>query len=80
MYNRQNWSETCIGIVNDMIVEIQLTRGIDRNECLDNKLGNGEVKLMWFKTFYPQNDKMKNELALYIMQKSWKLGKIVYHY
>ncbi len=80
MYNRQNWSETCIGIVNDMIVESQLLGGIDLNELnLGYKLGNGDVKLMWSETFYPHKDKMKNGLALYTTQQLLKLEKNVYH-
>ncbi len=80
VYNRQNWSGTCIGIVNDMIVESKLLGGIDLNECnLDYKLGNGDVKLMWCKTFYPHKDMMKNGLALYTLQQLWKLGKNIYH-
>ncbi len=65
VYNRQNWSEICIGIVNYIILESQLLGGIDLNERnLDYKLGNGDVKLMWCKTFYPHKDKLKIELAL----------------
>ncbi len=43
-----------------MIVKSQLLEGIYLNEHnLDYKLGNGDVKLMWYKTFYPHKDKMK---------------------
>ncbi len=37
VYNRQIWSEICIGIVNHMIMESQLLVGTDLNERhLDN--------------------------------------------
>ncbi len=56
--NRQTQSEMFIGIVNHMIVELQLLGGIDLNVGnLEFILGNGDVKLMWFRTFYLQKDK-----------------------
>ncbi len=44
-----------------MIVELQLLGGIDLNEGnLEFILGNGDVKLMWYRTFYPH--KRKDEM------------------
>ncbi len=59
-----------------MIVESQLLGGIELNEHnLDFMLGDGDVRLMWCKTFYPHEDKMKNGLALSIMQQLMKSEK-----
>ncbi len=43
VYSKQNHSETCIGIANNMIVASQLSGAIDLNEHnLDHMLGNGQ--------------------------------------
>ncbi len=68
VYNRQTSTETCIGIINNMIVESQLLGGIDLHEAnLECKLGYDDVNLMWCRTFYLHKDKMKNGLALSTM-------------
>ena len=60
VYNKQTWTVICIGVINNMIVESQLLGGIDLNKPNSQcKLGNNEVKLMWFEKFYPHKDKMK---------------------
>ncbi len=47
VYNKQTWTEICIGVINNMIVESQLLGGIDLNEPnMSCKLWNDEVKLM----------------------------------
>ena len=47
VYNRQTWTETCIGIINNMIVESQLLGGIDLNEAnLECEFNKGDVELM----------------------------------
>ncbi len=52
-----------------MIVESHLLGFIELNECnLDYMLGEGDVKLMWCKTFYPHKDKLKNGLAFSTIQ------------
>ncbi len=44
LYSTQKQSETCMGIVNNVIVELQLLGGVDMNECnLDYVLGNGDA-------------------------------------
>ncbi len=59
-----------------MIVESQLLGGIELNECnLDFMLGDGDVRLMWCKTFYPHKDMMKNGLELSTMQQLMKSEK-----
>ncbi len=74
--NRQTQTETCIGIINNMIVESQLLGGIDLHETnLECKLGNDDVEVMWCRTFYPHKDKIKCGLALSTMQQLMKSGK-----
>ncbi len=76
VYNRQTWTETCIGIINNMIVESQILGGIDMHEAyLECKLGNDDVKLMWCRTFYPHKDKMKSGLQISTIQQLMKSGK-----
>jgi len=76
VYNRETWTETCIGIINNMIVESQLLGGIDLHETnLECKLGNDDLELMWCRTFYQHKDKMKSGLALSTMQQLMKSGK-----
>ncbi len=59
-----------------MIVESQLLGGIELNERnLDFIFGDGDVRLMWCKTFYPHKIKMKNGLALSTMQHFMKSKK-----
>ncbi len=59
-----------------MIVESQLLSGIELNENnLDFMLGDGKIRLMWCKTFYLHQDKMKNGLALSTMQQLMKSEK-----
>ncbi len=68
--------EICIGITNDMIVESQLLGGIELNERnLDLMLGEGNVRLVWCKTFYPHENKIKSGVALSTMQQLMKSGK-----
>ncbi len=53
VYSKQTQSEICIGIVNNMIVESQLSGRLDLNEHnLDYMLGNDDVRLICCKTFY----------------------------
>ena len=69
VFCKETKSEICIGITNDMIVKSQLLGGIELNECnLDFMLGDGNIRLMWCKTFYPHKDKMKTGQALSTMQ------------
>ncbi len=76
VFSKETKSEICIGITNNMIVENQLFGGIELNEHnLDFMLGDGNVKLMWCKTFYPHKDKIKNGLELSTMQQLSKSGK-----
>ena len=76
VFCKETKSEICIGITNDMIVESQLLGGIELNERnLDFMLGDGDVRLMWCKTFYPHKDKMKNGLELSTMQQLMKSEK-----
>ncbi len=77
VYNRQTLSETCIAILNHKILESQLLGGIDLNEGnLEFILGNGDVKLMWCRTFYPHKDKMKCGLQfLSTMQQQMNTGQ-----
>ena len=76
VFYKKTKSEICIGINNDMIVESQLLGGIELNERnLDLMLGEGDVRLVWCKTFYPHEDKIKSGLALSTMQQLMKLGK-----
>ncbi len=73
---KETKSEICIGITNDMNVESQLLGGIELNECnLDFILGEGDVRLVWYKKFYPHKDKMNNGLSLTTMQQLMKLEK-----
>ncbi len=66
----------CIGITYNMIVELQLLGGIELNERnLDFMLSDGDIRLMWCKTFYPHKDKMKNGLSLSTMQQLMKSDK-----
>ncbi len=75
VFCKETKSEICIGITNDMIVESQLLGGIELNERnLDLMLGEGNVRLMWCKTFYPHEDKMKTVLSLSTMYQLLKLG------
>ncbi len=47
VYNRQTQTDTCIGIINDMIVESQLLSGIDLHEAnLECKLGKDDDEVM----------------------------------
>ncbi len=76
VFCKKTKSEICIGITNDMIVESQLLGGIELNDCnLDFMLGEGNVRLMWCKTFYPHENKIKSGVALSTMQQLMKLGK-----
>ena len=76
VYNKQTRTETCIGVINNMIVESQLLGGIDLNEAnLECEFGNGDVELMWCRTFYPHKDKMKSGLQISTMQQLMKSGK-----
>ncbi len=60
---KETLSEICTGVKNNKIVESQLLGGIDLNKLnLDFMLGDGDVRLMWCKTFNPHKDKMKNGL------------------
>ncbi len=59
-----------------MIVESQFLGGIELNERnLDFMLGDGDVRLIWCKTFYPHEDKMKNGLAFSTIQLLMKSKK-----
>ncbi len=76
VFSKETKSEICIGITNNMIVESQLFSGIELNQgTLDFVLGDGNVRLMWCKMFYPHKDKMKNGLALSNMQQLMKPEK-----
>ncbi len=78
VFNKQTWTETCIGVINNMIVESQLLGGIDLNEAnLECELGKGDVELIWCRTFYPHKDKMKFGLQISTMQELMKSGKKV---
>ncbi len=59
-----------------MIVESQLLGGIELNKAnLENKFYNGDVELMWCRTFYQHKDKMKYGLQISTMQQLMKSGK-----
>ncbi len=76
VFSKETKSEICIGITNNMIVENQLFGGIELNEHnLDFMLGDGNVKLMWCKTFYPHKDKIKNGPSLSTIQQFMKPEK-----
>ncbi len=76
VYNKQTWTEICIGIINNMIVKSQLLGGIDLNKAnLERELGKGDDELMWSRTFYPHKDKMKCGLRISTMQQLMKSGK-----
>ncbi len=76
MYNRQTQTDICIGIIINMIVELQLLGHIDLHVAnLRYKLGKDDVELMWCRTFYLYKDKMKSGLALSTMQQLMKSGK-----
>ncbi len=78
VYNKQTRAEICIGIINNIIVESQLLGGIDLNNAnLENKFYNGDVELMWCRTFYPHKEKMKCGLQISTMQQLRKSGKKV---
>ncbi len=79
VFCKETKSEICIGITNDMIVESQLLGGIELNERTLYLPGDGDIRLMWCKTFYPHKDNMKNGLALSTMQKLMKSDKLNYN-
>ena len=59
-----------------MIVESQLLGGIDLNEAnLESEIGNGDVELMWCRTFYPHKDKMRFGQQISTMQQLMKSKK-----